>query len=257
MKIPFTLDAWLKDKSQKVETREGRPVKIISFEMTDTNDCPIAAQFRLCAGTPVVYLFDKEGHYKGEGDSDYDLFLITPEPELSEFGMKVSEFAEAYELAATDCESEEYKTCNGNLQLIIDKYAAELLDLARKEIVRQGYVIEKKTFHDAVEKIDDKNKAEMSIQYSLHCKVENGTRHAVMNWESFQKLAQKFIDIGKAEALKDLPRWETAENSDLFIIEGSLVSPCFASYVTLQSHVNKGDRFLKIEDLKKLPGFKD
>lgn len=87
MKIPFDIKyrPQIESGEYKVETRDGRPVKIISFEMTDTNGCPIAAQFRLCAGTPVVYLFDKEGYYKGEGDSDYDLFLITPEHELTEF----------------------------------------------------------------------------------------------------------------------------------------------------------------------------
>lgn len=125
MRKQFNLQDWLKDKSQKVETRDGRPVKIISFEMTDTNDCPIAAQFRLCAGTPVVYLFDKEGHYKGEGDSDYDLFLVTPEPELTDFEIRLLDWLSND--TSGEIPMERMKELSRNR-------AKELLSLARKQL---------------------------------------------------------------------------------------------------------------------------
>lgn len=88
---------------------------------------------------------------------------------------------------------------------ILKASAAELLSLAREQFIKNGYIIKKKAFHNAVENISDKHLAEMSVEYSIHCKVENGTRHAVMNWNTFQKVAQKFIDIGKAEAVSDIP----------------------------------------------------
>lgn len=159
MRKEFNLQDWLKDKSQKVETRDGRPVKIISFEMTDTNNCPIAAQFRLCAGTPVIYLFDKEGHYKGEGYSDYDLFIVTPEEELTIWEKAIG-------LALTDAQLiPRDKDGIANIHDIdefIKRKSAELLSLAREQLIKDGYVIEKKAFHDAVEKVDPKTMEEVS-----------------------------------------------------------------------------------------------
>lgn len=88
---------------------------------------------------------------------------------------------------------------------VLKASASELLSLAREQFIKDGYIIKKKAFHDAIESISDKHLAEMSVQYSVHCKVEDGTRHAVLDWSEFQKVAQKFIDIGKAEAVSDIP----------------------------------------------------
>ena len=139
------------------------------------------------------------------------------------------------------------------------KMATELLELARERFIKDGYVIEKKDFHDAVEKIEDKHKAEMSVEYSLHCKVENGTRHAVMNWNEFQKVAQHFIDCGKAEALKDLPRWRkwgngACGNSDGYPI--ALVSEYFGIRPVSCLGIT-GEKYIFLSDLEKLPGFKE
>lgn len=110
------------------------------------------------------------------------------EPELTEF-------EHAFGLALVDAPKPEEKD---EWYTFLKEKAAELLSLAREQFIKNGYVLEKKTFHDAVENISDKHLAEISVQYSIHSKVEDGTRHAVMNWNTFQKVAQKFIDIGKA-----------------------------------------------------------
>ena len=206
MKIPFTLDAWLKDKSQKVETRNGRivhniwPVKEpLIFNGKREEVCA------LIDGEEDALVFFEGGKYlTGNSESPFDLFIVTPKPtDISEFGMKVSEFAEAYELAATDYESEEYKTCNGNLQLIIDKYAAELLAIARKELVEEQYT-------------SDPRKTDL-------------------------------YKLGKAEALKDLPRWEPNQVSyseEPILCNGNTI-------------LNLGWVHIHIDQLKKLPGFKE
>lgn len=140
MRKQFNLQDWLKDKSQRVETRDGRPVKIISFEMTDTNDCPIAAQFRLCAGTPVVYLFDKEGYYKGEGDSDYDLFIVTPEEELSEFEIRLLDWL-------SDDTSGEIPM--ERMKEVVRNRAAELRSLVKEEFENEApSIIETQSFRE-------------------------------------------------------------------------------------------------------------
>lgn len=178
----------------KVETREGRPVKIISFEMTDTDDCPIAAQFRLCAGSPVVYLFDKEGHYKGEGDSEYDLFIITPEEELTEFEKKVKEIA--------DCKED----CSYLGNTIYKSIAAELRAIAFKEF-KENEATHMKEFIDY----------EWIVAY----------------------------EKGKAEALKDMPRWKKARyNPDICMISDKH-ELYFQGYK------------IGISDIMKLPGFKE
>lgn len=172
------------------------------------------------------------------------------------------------------------------MKQLVKARAAELLSIAREQFIKNGYVIEKKAFHDAVEKIDDKHKAEMSIEYSLHCKIENGTRHAVMNWKEFQKLAQKFIDIGKAdalkdlqenlanndvysvpewlrevllmtkengkkEALKDLPRWKKCDPHTIYDTKCNFVVNGIGRYIILDGYMIDVDR------LEKLPGFKE
>ena len=247
-KIPFNIKyrPQIEAGEYKVETRDGRPAKVVSFEMTDTNDCPVAAQFRLCAGTPVVYLFDRDGRYKGEISSEYDLFLVTPEEERTKWETAIGRALTDAELIPRDKDG---IASIHDIDEFVKKKAAELLSLAREQFIKDGYVIEKKAFHDAVENIYDKHRAEMSVEYSIHCKVEDGTRHAIMNWESFQKVAQKFIDIGKAEALKDLPRWKKAAQA-------------FGNYTVAPTETGEyclliDGRYIMLSELMKLPGFKE
>lgn len=249
MKIPFDISKrpQIESGEYKVETEAGFPAKVMDWEYNNKifGKC-IAIKVTESDGDHSL-LYTHEGKRASifPAEEGCGLFIVTPEPTcMSKFGMKVSEFAEAYELAATDCKSEEYKACDGNLQLIIDKYATELLSLARDQFIKDGYVIEKKAFHDAVENISDKHRAEMSVEYSIHCKVEDGTRHAIMNWEEFQKIAQKFIDIGKAEALKDLPRWYESRG----VYEDGWINDKILYY---KNHS------IQLSSLEKLPGFKE
>lgn len=172
-----------------------------------------------------------------------DLFIVTPEPELTEFEKAVKNMMRPYVKMPDEIHKEN---------------AANLLKLAREQFIKDGYVIEKKTFHDAVEKIADKHKAEMSVEYSLHCKVENGTRHAVMNWNEFQKVAQHFINCGKAEALKDLPRWtKCADCTPKPKYSNEWIFSIDSENVTRESAIVHKGYFLPLDGLEKLPGFKE
>ena len=172
--------------------------------MTDTNDCPIAAQFRLCAGTPVVYLFDKEGRYKGEGDSDYDLFLIAPEPELSEFEERVRQLIGSY-----PCATKENK---GLLIYEVRKAASELLELAKKEL-------QEEVIHDY--------------------------------WKQAADRCAQAKEEGKAEALKDLPRWKKCDPNTIYKADFNFVSNGVERHIILNGYMINLDR------LKKLPGFNE
>ncbi len=248
MKKQFNLRDWLKDKSQKIETRNGLPAHYIGLDRAGWQVLEI---FR-ANGTSEYKTYHDSYLYSGPGESTYDLFLVTPEPELSEFEKKLSDvFGYAISMSVSDPKkpTDEF----------VREYAPELLSLACEQFIKDGYVIEKKAFHDAVENISDKHLAEMSVQYSIHCKVEDGTRHAIMNWDTFQKVAQKFIDIGKEEALKDLPRWREWDNGAAGNSEGhpiALVSGTggirFVSVLGVT-----GEKYIMLDDLKKLPGFKE
>ena len=235
-KIPFdiTYRPQIESGEYKVETDCKEPVTIIKWDLKNDN------------GNILCYYFDgkEDVPYVTEGK---DLFIVTsePEPELTEFE---NELATVIGFAI----SQSVVGPNENTFKFVKIWSERLLDLARKEFIKQGYVIEKKTFHDAVENISDKHYAEMSVEYSSYCKVENGVRRAVMNWDTFQKVAQKFIDIGKAEALKDLPRWYFIRN---YKYSQKSFEKTFYND-TIGQLFHKGMK-LYIDDLEKLPGFKE
>lgn len=153
MRIPFdiTKRPQIESGEFKVETREGRPVKIISFEMTDTNDCPIAAQFRLCSGTPVVYLFDKEGHYKGEGCSNYDLFIVTTEPEMSEFENEMLRYLQDAANKKDDSEIVESTK----------EHSSKLLALAKQQLLQSGELLTQEHHEKLMETLREECKKDL------------------------------------------------------------------------------------------------
>lgn len=112
-KMPFTLEAWLKDTSQKVVDEDGRPVRIIC---TDADGL-----------YPIIGLVDnkiplpcgKDGRPPYIGGGGGTLFIVTPEPEMTAFEKKV------------------YAYCDGKTvgEELIKRIAKELLDIARKELV--------------------------------------------------------------------------------------------------------------------------
>jgi len=217
MKIPFDVKyrSQIESGEYSVVTGDDKPVRIICWDRHYDNQHPIVALAYDAKKDIEIYI---NASVLGEALSSLkgdNLFIVTPEPELTEFEQGVRE-------CVTKNLTTHIKDGNGremsSTVFINDdtakKIAAELLSLAREQFIKDGYIIEKKAFHDAIENISDKHLAEMSVKYSIHCKVEDGTRHAIMNWKEFQKVAQNFIDIGKAEALKDLPRWETIKKDD-------------------------------------------
>ena len=89
-RIPFDLK-WkpqIESGEYRVETRDGKPVRIICWDRfaTESYDNIIALVSKTKFET--AYYYYQDGHLwnkaNGEGDSQLDLFIITPEPELSE-----------------------------------------------------------------------------------------------------------------------------------------------------------------------------
>lgn len=186
-KIPFDIKfrPQIESGEYKVETECGHPVSIMDWEWIDRNEkkC-LAVKVLMDEGFNIGYLFNYDGkrHSIFPSDSDSDLFIITPEPELSEFEKAVDAI---------------YESC-GVKELQVKKKAAELLALAREELFANDTVL--------------------------------------------KEYAQASREQGKAEALKDLPRWGKGS------IEGDRI-------VGLSLYHNM--KWISFSDLEKLPGFKE
>ena len=163
---------------------------------------------------PIVCMAKKEGaipfrtnnngiayHYP-EGSNYSDLFIITPEPELSKF-----EEAIGAEIFDPPFNAEQVK--------VIREESAKLLALARKELEPE-----------VLERLEAAYKNQDEVVY------ENGKRD------------------GKAEALKDLPRWVSdglPKGTGAIDISGL----CGFDFL------RRRGRLLSISSIEKLPGFKE
>lgn len=124
-KIPFTLDAWLKDKSQKIETAFGEPAKVVFTE--GLGKYPILAVIYDGDTTDSAW-FTKDGK---SYDGVYGLFIVTPEEEMTEFE-KCLGFAMGFSL------NDMKENCDETIKHIKDA-AKELLAIARKQLIEERY----------------------------------------------------------------------------------------------------------------------
>lgn len=203
MKIPFTLDAWLKDKSQKVETRDGRLVhdiwRIKEPSYTNNRRAEVCA---LIDGEEDALVFFEGGRYlptSKDTDSPFDLFLITPEQELSEFEVALEQMMYDWEDKGIEARK------------IVAQHIKELRRLAREEIVKSGY--------------------------------------AIVESEHYFEEGRKNYERGKAEALKDLPRWKPAA----IAYEGDRLPRIDWALNRLVARFEEGIYYLDIKELYNLP----
>lgn len=133
MKIPFDIKykPQIESGEYKIETRDGRPARVICWDrvVTEYSDYIVA----LVTGTEseTAYYYYEDGHLwskaNDEGDSSLDLFLITPEPELTEFEIHLLDWMSS--------------DCGGDIPMDRMKHtvrarAKELLELVKKEICK-------------------------------------------------------------------------------------------------------------------------
>lgn len=190
-KIPFSIEHREKIESgeYKVETRDGRTARIICWDRKD-NNYPIIALSEY--GKECLLSYTQNGQHVIGKSNVSDLFLVTPEPELSEWELAIAKYRPPTDSKET-----------------IQRIAAELLSLARKQLQPEI---------DA--EIEKAYKNSDSIVY------ENG------------------ILYGKAEALKDMPRWRFSTGcfDDGWINDGVLYYKFHA---------------IPLKTLEELPGFKE
>jgi len=206
-KIPFDVKfrPQIESGEYKVGTRDGRVVhniwRVKEPFYTNNRRAEVCA---LIDGEEDALVFFEGGRYlptTKDTDSPFDLFIVTPEPEMTTFEKKV------------------YAYCDGKTvgEELIKRIAKELLDYARKELEPE-----------VLERLEVAYKNQDEVVY------ENGKRD------------------GKAEALKDLPRWDFIRNYGYS--QKSFEKTFYDD--TIGQLFHKG-RKLYIGDLEKLPGFKE
>ena len=184
-KIPFDIKyrPQIESGEYKVETRDGSPARVLCW---DANSY-----------TPIVFLVT-EHDYLDDKDKEYvyscnnfgrafsidgprDLFIITPEEELTEFEIRLLDWL-------SDDTSGEIPM--ERMKEVVRNRAAELLSLAREQPIKDGYVIEKKTFHDAVKRVDPEVKKEVSEEQKPinQCNTHEPTLDEARKWnEAYEK----------------------------------------------------------------------
>ena len=170
-KIPFDIKfkPQIESGEYKVETFSGYPVTIYRWDFYDGAQTPIMGTYVFEDGKEYVGAWNDEGHFEIASPNDLDLFIITPEPELTSWQTFISGCLQKYGLL--DC---------GAADRIAKECSAELLELARKELEPE-----------VLERLEAAYKNQDEVVY------ENGKRD------------------GKAEALKDLPRWYKCAPRDI------------------------------------------
>ena len=229
-KIPFTLEAWLKDKSRKVETRSGKNVRIICW---DKIGVPIVA---LVGDADDIVTYNRDGTTGQQMQLPSDLFLVTPEPELTEF-------EQALEILLMNVDSS-----SQTFHEEVREHATHLFNLARREII-DGW---SKGLRDTQ---DFSGKA-YSDGYNLGFGIgyERGKAEALKQLEDSGRVHCKSFDqgydVGRKEALKDLPRWKKAYR------EMHVVSRCVVEWegeIETSNFIAKDSYYMPLVELKNLP----
>ena len=195
-KIPFDIKyrPQIESGEYKVETNEGYSVRIVCWDAKRKyGDC-------ICGfmgeEEDKPYFWQPDGSWWADHtQSPLDLFIITPEPELTEFEEHLKQLLDfsvtlgsPYEI---DC---------------IKSEAAELLELARKQLIEEQYTSD------------------------------------LRNTDLYK--------LSKAEALKDLPRWENVK------IPATDIAKVWVDALDTfwLQHKNKK---IRVQSLEKLPGFEE
>lgn len=206
MKIPFSIKyrPQIESGEYKVETHDGRPVRIICWDRTpnvgEDKDLTLCVLIPHNIGEAVYYY----NHYgKSRLDGRNDLFIITPEPEpFTKLEKAVFDMLVERTNETTISETQ------------ARKYGPIFMEIAKDEIYS----------HESL------------VEYAEKAKAE-----------------------GKAEALKDLPRWRKWDTGACGNSDGHPIALVFGAggirFISVLGAI--GEKYIMLNDLKKLPGFNE
>lgn len=187
----------------KVITRDGHPVRILCYDRK--------GKFNIIALVDDGYIEIKQ-EYTPDGcllhdksEHRLDLFVITPEPEMTEFEKGIYDMMVCRTNEATI--SEEYAR----------QYSSKLLELARKEL--QPKYDDAKVDDELIERMTE---SKVCLTPDVTWFYREGLRDMYKQFAEELDVAFKHqdevvynrgYDKGQKEVLKDLPKWEQTESS--------------------------------------------
>lgn len=112
----------------QVETKSGLPVEILTMSARTADRIDDIIGLVTCANgiTQNVQRYYSDGHLISDStrNGEYDLFVVSPDPPLTEFEKKMAHYVNTY------IENSEYITLNEQTR----KYSKELMEIARAEL---------------------------------------------------------------------------------------------------------------------------
>lgn len=183
----------------KVVTRDNHPAKILCW---DAKGIPIVALVREEEETDIPYSYNNDGSFVWKEIHDEDLFVITQEPELTEFEKFFAKVLDSYNGVEIDVPS------------AVAVNAPTLLELARKEL--QPKYDATKVDEALIDKMAKEFKGTIGITAEVTAYIEGLTD---MYKQFAEELDEAFkhqddvvynegYDKGREEALKGIPRWK-------------------------------------------------
>lgn len=128
----FSLDKYLENPSRKVVTRRGNPVRIICTDRKHgEDDLPIVFLEECSNGGEFLLTCKSDGTPDYNHATLYDLFFADEKEELTEFEKAIYQYICTI---VTACDGEVYG--DKELKPIVKEIAKDLLDLARKELLK-------------------------------------------------------------------------------------------------------------------------
>lgn len=269
MRIPF--DIKYRDKIEsgeyKVETRDGKPVRIICWDMDSYNHIvALVANYPNYNGSLSEHIFSygMDGRYSATAENAEDLFIVTPEPEMSEFENGMLRYLQDAANKKDDSEIVESTK----------EHSIKLLSLARNEFNKQIENDYREIIHGAYKrgKTDAEQEVERRIQSGelltqehheklMETQYKKTLDGVKKNWHDYftPQAVTDIYNAGRNDVLKDLPRWRIWENGACGNSEGHPIALVHnvCGFHLVSTLGAGGERYIMLSDLEKLPGFKD
>ena len=205
----------------KVVTRDGRPVRIVCFDRKHGNDdLPIIVLENYGDGEFVGYCNSQGSACMGY-DNIHDLFLVSEEEEPKSieipFGAKNSEFIKDEYYIPEGCEAR----IEGN-KVIIERVKKEEESIFEKGLIEvlktyKPDINPKGEFTRVCVNIDTKyllDLARKELEENYYTKVLDD--RMVFKSQLHNSDLQHAYEMGKEDALKDLPKWKRVKSSSVY-----------------------------------------
>ena len=174
MKIPFDIKYRPQIESGEYKVVYGNncyPVKILMWDFKDPEGYCILGYYEDKEGQHAV-MYNNSGKLYHDKESMFGLFLITPEPKLSEFEKKLSDIV-GYAISLSITEPQKPTS------EFVKEYAAELLELAKNEIYSHKSLVE------YAETAREEGKSEVLKDLPRWKKHEEASDKLAMVWNDF------------------------------------------------------------------------